>query len=209
MNGRPSRTRCGIKPVRDWLALVPPVRLRQRRLAAGDTVFRQGDRAGAIFRVEAGRIRLVRHLEDGGAVTLHVARDGDSFAEAALFAGSYHCDALAETDAVVQAVPKQDLLAALQREPEAALDFARHLSRLVRDLRAQLELRNIRSAPGRLEAWLRLRAAGNPPQLAPDRPWTEIAPELGLSREALYRALAALERGGRLRRDGRIITLLS
>ena len=34
------------------------------------------------------------------------------------------------------------------------------------------------------------------------RSWKALAAELGLTREATYRALAWLERGGQLRRDG-------
>lgn len=175
---------------------------------AGTALFRQGDRAMAIFRVERGRLRLIRHLEDGSTVTLHVARQGDGIAEAALFASSYHCDAVAELDSEVQVVSKADLLAALKRDPEAALDFARHLSRQVRDLRTRLELRNIRSASARLEAWLRLTASGDPPVVTLERPWTEIAPELGLTREAVYRALAALQKSRRIRRSGHMIRII-
>ncbi|MFC3676106.1 Crp/Fnr family transcriptional regulator [Ferrovibrio xuzhouensis] len=182
--------------------------MRRRTLAAGEVAFRQGDRATAIFRVEAGRFRLVRHLEDGAGVALHVARVGETFAEAALFAASYHCDAVAEVESVLLAVPKADLLAALTREPEAALGYARHLGRQVRDLRAQLELRNIRNAPQRLLAWLHLHASGDPPVVMLDRPWTEIAPELGLTHEAVYRALAALQKARRIRRNKDMIRII-
>lgn len=171
-------------------------------------MFRQGDRAMAIFRVETGRVRLVRHLEDGADVTLHIARMGDSFAEAALFAVRYHCDAVAETDSLVQVVPKADLLAALKQEPEAMLGYARHLSRQVRDLRTQLELRNIKSAQSRLLTWLRLKASGEPPMVTLDRPWTEIAPELGLTHEAIYRALAALQKARKIRRQKDMIRII-
>jgi CRP-like cAMP-binding protein len=187
---------------------VPPGNRRQRRLAAGETLFRQGDRATAIFRIDSGRARLVRHLGDGSQVTLHVARAGETFAEAALFAGSYHCDAVAETESVISLLPKADLMAVLQQNPQAALDVAAQLSRQVRDLRLRLELRNVRPATLRLETWLRLQAEGDPPQVRPDRSWSAIAPELGLTREAVYRALAGLEKAHRIRRKRGVILLL-
>lgn len=200
----PSPTRCHIKPDGPgWLAQAAR-QARQRKLAAGDCLFRQGDRAQAIFRVECGRLRLVRHLADGSAVTLHVARAGDGLAEAALFASQYHCDAVAEVDSSVAVIAKAPLLAALRSDAEASLAFAADLSRQVRGLRWQLELRNIKSARERLLAWLHLQAdpAG---VVMPDRPWTVLAPELGLSHEAIYRALARLQAEGRLRRrNGRI-----
>ncbi|HYH22691.1 MAG TPA: Crp/Fnr family transcriptional regulator [Azospirillum sp.] len=183
-----------------WIALVAPDRLVPRRVAAGEAVFRQGDPTVAVYRVEQGRVRLVRHLEDGASVALHVARAGGGFAEAALFSDVYHCDAVVEVDAVLTLVPKADLLAALEADPRASLAFARMLAAQVRDLRARLELRNIRSAPERILAWLKLQASGSPATVRLDRPWTEIAAEIGLTHEAIYRALAALERDGRIER---------
>lgn len=189
----------------DWLARHAAT-ARHRHLAAGESLFRQGDRATAIFRVESGRLRLVRHLPDGSPVTLHVARHGESFAEAALFSDSYHCDAVAEVESVVAVLAKRDLLAGLRQDPEAALAFAAQMSRQVRDLRLRLELRNIRSAAARLEMWLHLQADERG-RVVPAQSWTEIAAELGLTREAVYRALARLQRDRRLRRDKTGITL--
>lgn len=188
-----------------WMGLVQPGRLARRRLEAGEVLFRQGDSVSAIYMVDTGRVRLVRWLEDGASVAMHVARPGDSFAEAALWADAYHCDGIAEVASTVVAVPKTDLLAALEADPQAALVFARALAAHVRGLRAQLELRNIRSAGERILAWLRLRSSGDPPEVELDRPWTEIAAEIGLTHEAIYRSLAGLERDGRIvRSDGRI-----
>ncbi|HEV8407730.1 MAG TPA: cyclic nucleotide-binding domain-containing protein, partial [Sphingomicrobium sp.] len=80
-------------PNLDWL----PDQLRRlsklRTLEAGEFLFRQGDRVNAIFKVDQGRMRLIRHTIDNRPVTLHTARAGDLFAEAALFADRYHCDA--------------------------------------------------------------------------------------------------------------------
>jgi len=141
----------------------------------------------------------VRHLADGSAVTLYVARAGDGLAEAALFASQYHCDAVAEIDSSVAVIARAPLLAALHGDAESSLAFAADISRQVRNLRWQLELRNIRSARERLLVWLRLQA--NPDGVVTlDRPWTVIAPELGLSHEAVYRALARLTAERRLRR---------
>ncbi|HYE49418.1 MAG TPA: Crp/Fnr family transcriptional regulator [Azospirillaceae bacterium] len=191
----------------DLAALVPADRLATRRLAPGETLFRQGDAVAALHRVEAGRVRLLRHLEDGAAVALHLAQAGETVAEASLFAERYHCDAVAETPTKVTSVPKAALLAALRRDPAAALGLAGMLASQVRDLRARLELRNVRSARERLLAWMRLGASGSPPVLALDRTWSAVAEELGMSREALYRALAALERAGAISRRGSEVTL--
>ncbi len=181
--------------------------VRVRSLAAGQSLFRQGEAVSNLYRLESGRMRLVRHTENGTAVVVHLARSGETFAEASAFADTYHCDAMAETDTRVAAMPKMAFLAALARDPETSLRFARLLAGQVMDLRARIELRNIRSAPERLMAWLRLRATGIPLKAALDGTWSDVAAEIGLTREALYRAVARLEAGGSIERVGREVLL--
>lgn len=183
--------------------------VNDRCVARGESVFRQGDTATAVCVLQSGRVRLMRSLADGSAVTLHVAEAGESFAEASLWAPHYHCDAVAEADSVVLSIPKADLLAALAADPERSLAVARAMAGQVRDLRARLELRNIRSAADRLLAWLRLHGVGNPPVVTLHRSWTLIADELGLTREAVYRALALLERQGQIWRRRGVVGLLA
>jgi CRP-like cAMP-binding protein len=126
-----------------------------------------------------------------------------------LSAANYHCDAIAEERSVVLRLPKRDLLATLAADPAESLALAGALAGQVRDLRTMLEMRNIRSAPGRLLAWLRLNASGKPPVVSLRRSWTLIADELGLTREAVYRALASLEREGRIARSDHVVKLLA
>ena len=160
-----------------------------------------------MFLIETGRVRLARVLADGTPLILYVAAAGESFAEASLSAAHYHCDAIAETDAAVLALPKADLLSALAADPAECLALALALAAQVRDLRARLELRNIRSANARVLAWLRLHASGNPPSVPMHRSWTQVADELGLTREVVYRALAMLERQKLIDRGADFVSL--
>jgi CRP/FNR family transcriptional regulator, dissimilatory nitrate respiration regulator len=190
------------------LRVLPASRVTRQWFDRGSAVFRQEDKVSAIYVVESGRIRLARVLADGTAVVLQVAEAGQSFAEAALSAARYHCDATAELDSAVLRLPKQDLLAALAADPAESLALTLALASQVRDLRARLELRDIRAAKERVLAWLHLRASGKPPKVTVSRSWTLIAGELGLSREAVYRALGALEREGRIARSAGQVRLL-
>ena len=191
----------------DWL----PAALRKasalRHLAAGEALFRQGDRAFAIFGLERGRLALERVAADGRRLTLHRARAGELFAEASLFSDVYHCDAVAAVASVVRVYPKRPLLAALRREPKFAERFLALLARQVQGLRARLEQRNIRSARERLLHYLALAADADGRSVRLPGSLIEIAAEIGLSHEALYRTLGALEKDGAIARDGRRITL--
>jgi Cyclic nucleotide-binding domain len=49
-----------------------------RVLAPGELLFQQGDRAAAIYKVESGRLRLIRRTVDDHLVILHTARGASS-----------------------------------------------------------------------------------------------------------------------------------
>ena len=99
-----------------------------RSVAAGTTLFRLGDPTIGIFLLVEGSMRLVRVTSDGGAVTIHQARPGETFAEASLFAKLYLCDALADTDCVVGLYPKAQLTSQLRGNPEALWNFTQELA---------------------------------------------------------------------------------
>jgi CRP/FNR family transcriptional regulator, dissimilatory nitrate respiration regulator len=94
-----------------------------RLLAPGELLFRQGDRAAAIYKVESGRLRLIRRTVDDHLVILHTARRGEFFAEASLFAEAYHCDAVAAAQSGVRVYPKAIVMDALRTDPALAEAF--------------------------------------------------------------------------------------
>lgn len=172
---------------------------RLRHLAAGEALFHQGDRTAGIYRLLCGRVRLLRVTPDGTPVTLHLTRPGETFAEASLFAARYHCDAVAEVDSLVGLYPKLALTAHLRNDPEALWQFTGDLARHLQGLRGRYALRQIRAAPERLLQFLRLRCDAQG-KFRHDGALKDIAAELGMTHEALYRALATLEKQGRLSR---------
>lgn len=186
----------------DWGKVLGGVGGSARSLRAGEALFRRGDEARAVFHVEHGRLRLMRFGADGSAVTLHVARAGSLFAEAALFASHYHCDAVAETDSRVRAFPKAALLLYLRAHPDLNLAFSAYLAREVQRLRGRQEVMRLPAARDRVVAWLTQLGAAED-AIALDRPISVAAQEIGLTHEALYRTLAALVAEGRLERPGK------
>lgn len=190
------------------VAALPPrlaSAMRPVALSARQHLFRQGDAASALYLLRRGRVAMQRHLPDGAAVKLHVARPGETFAEAALFADSYQCDAVAETDSLVAAIPTAGLRAALAEDGQLSALLLAAFAGQVHRLRGRLELRNIRPAEERVLAWLRLEGSGRPPCVAlGGRSLMSVAAELGLAHEVFYRALAKLQRAGRIvrRPDG-------
>jgi CRP/FNR family transcriptional regulator, dissimilatory nitrate respiration regulator len=191
----------------DWV----PAAMRElggmRALAPGETLFRQGDKAVAIFEVEEGRLRLLRHTSESHPVVLHTARKGELFAEAALFAPAYQCDAVAAVASRVHVYPKRQLLAAFRSDPELAERFMAVLAHQIHALRARLEERDIRSARARVLHHLALAAGSDGRTMRLEGTLMDLAAEIGLTHEVLYRTLAALEKEGAVARTAQTVVL--
>jgi CRP-like cAMP-binding protein len=192
-----------------WLPGIIREHSRLRVLEAGEALFRQGDRATAVFEVEQGRLRMLRHTVDDREVVLHTARKGELFAEGALFSGIYQCDAVAAIVSHVRAYPKREILAAFRSDPALSERFMAELAHQVIALRARLEERSIRSARKRVLHHLALAAGNDGRTVRVDGRLIDLAAEIGLSHEVLYRTLAALERDGVITRTRSSIALRS
>jgi len=193
--------------VREWLPAAALSAAIDHKLKAGEPLFRLGDKTVGLCEVITGRVRLARVDHSGREIVLHVAGPGETLAEASLFSSHYHCDAIASSAAVVRVYPRREVLAAFAQSPKAAQAFSEMLAHQVMSLRTRIEQRNIRSARERVRHFLVLN-------VGPDRRTVEmrgtlkdLAAEIGLTHEALYRTLAALERSGEIRRKGEKIVL--
>lgn len=178
-----------------------------RELAAGETLFATGDATRGFFAVRKGQIRLVRFGASGRETVLFVARPGERFAEASLFAGTYHCDAQAVTESTVACFPKTEALALLQNDADARLGLTADLARQVMELRSALTLRDIRSARVRVLAYLVARAGADRRTVVIKGLLKDLAATIGLTPEVLYRTLAQLEAEQAIRRGDGVITL--
>ena len=124
------------------------------------------------------------------------------FATRASFAG--HPSHSATADHALTFNPDRGL-AAFDQDPKAAQAFSATLAHQVMHLRTRIEQRNIRSARERVRHYLKLNADGC--TVALRGTLKDLAAELGLTHEALYRTLAKLERSGEIKRAKGKITL--
>jgi CRP/FNR family transcriptional regulator, dissimilatory nitrate respiration regulator len=192
----------------DWLSAAVRGAARERTLKAGDTLFRRGNRTSGLYEIVEGQLRLVRVNRAGREAVLHVAMAGETIAEASLFSASYHCDAIATTDTVVRLYPKAAVLAEFDRNPKAARKFAAVLARQVMTLRTRLEQRNIRAARDRVRHYLAINVDAEGRTVALPGTLRDVASELGLTHEALYRTLAEMAADGEIERRKGTIRLL-
>jgi len=181
--------------------------LERRTLARNEVLFRQGDKAAAIYFVEAGRLHLARRTFDGRLLILGVTSAEQFFVEAALFADTFHCDAVATEPSRVRIYPKPAVLTALRADPANAMSFLSLMAHQVIDLRQRLEVMKVHLATERVMLHLDLNAERDGRTVNLRGQLQDIASELGLSREAFYRTLARLEHSGAIERAGSRILL--
>ena len=193
--------------VREWVPAGARSAAIDHKLKAGEPLFRLGDKTVGLCEVITGRVRLARVDRSGREIVLHVAGPGETLAEASLFSPQYHCDAIANTDAIVRIYPKREVLAAFEKNPKAARAFTETLAQQVMSLRTRIEQRNIRSARERVRHFLMLNVGPDRRTVKLRGTLKDLAAEIGLTHEALYRTLATLERSGEITRKGEKIVL--
>jgi CRP/FNR family transcriptional regulator, dissimilatory nitrate respiration regulator len=180
--------------------------LERRSLARNEALFRQGEKVTAIYFVEAGRLRLERQTFDGRSLVVGTTSSGKFFVEAALFADIFHCDAVATEPSQVRVYPKAAVLDALRADPANAISFLSLVAHQVIELRHRIEIMKVRSAKERVMLYLDLNAGPDGRTVDLRSQLQDIAGELGLTREVLYRTLASLEQAGAIERnDARIV----
>ncbi len=165
--------------------------------AKGGCLFHQNDPVRMVYRLCSGAVQLRRQQAAGGFVVLQRALAGDILAEASLFAEHYHCDAVAVAAGRLWAVPARALRARLAATPADAWAVAGHLAREVQRARFRAELLGLRTVGERLDAWLAWQQGRLPERGS----WALLAGELGVTPEALYRALAKRRRSRQAERQ--------
>ncbi len=157
----------------------------ERRLQQGESLFLAGDPASHIALVHMGVLHLLRSTPAGATVILQVAGPGDALAEASAYSPVYHCGAVAAQTAVVMLLPMAVFRRRLRENPEQAEAWSAHLARSVQAARMLAEIRTLRTVAERLDMLLGEGGALPSKGLIQD-----LAAELGVTREALYREFA-------------------
>ena len=178
-----------------------------RGMRRNSVLFRRGERAGAVFCVLSGEVRLLRYTAEGVEIVQHSARAGEFFAEATLSGGSYHCHAVCSASGQVAVLDIEKLRSCMLRDPSMAMMWIQVLSRHLRAARSRIERLGLKGARRRVLHWLATET-GDSGSVRINQPIKAWASELGLAHETLYRVLAALQAEGLIRRRGRSIMLL-
>jgi CRP/FNR family transcriptional regulator len=171
-----------------------------RRLARGQELFAEGDRAVSYFKVVSGSVRLLRLMPDGRRHVVDFFVAGDHFAFSPLQAYPYSAEGV--VDSAVVAYPRRSVEQLIVRHPALARRLFELLSRELASAQDQLLLLGRKNAQERLASFLlmQLERAGQAtaarPQLELVMSRTDIADHLGLTIETVSRGLTQLRRHG-------------
>jgi CRP-like cAMP-binding protein len=190
-------------PLPEPFDLLPPRALSPFLLRKGEMLYRTGEKSRGCFFLEEGEVRLLRWSRNGRETVIHRAKGGETFAEAALFSKAYHCDAVAAADAKGLLIRKSAVQSACQDNADFAAALMARLARQVQGLRRQVEILSLASAEERLMAALQQYEDAESGDLQNLPALKTLAGEIGLTHEAVYRAISSLVKQHRLVRLGR------
>lgn len=161
--------------------------------AKGDRLFLIGSRPVAMYFIEQGEVVLERTGLKGEQTVLQRARRG-FVGEASLQSDRYHCDARVLADSRVVRVPVVDMRDAMAADRAFAMRWVAMLNTELRRLRLQCERLTLTRVQDRVVHLL--ETEGERGRYAVPAGLKSLAGELGVTHEALYRALSQLKKAG-------------
>ncbi|MGL5136812.1 MAG: Crp/Fnr family transcriptional regulator [Beijerinckiaceae bacterium] len=167
-----------------------------KRVARNQWVFEQGDKAGAFFLILDGQIKLSRINREGNEAIVHIYKDGDTFAEAAMFmGGAYPVSAQALTASRLLVIDAAVLKRKITTTPEVVFLMLASMSRHLKVLVNQIENMKLLSGDARVARFLLdlCPTRSGPATIVLPYEKALIANHLGMQPETFSRALSRLK----------------
>jgi CRP-like cAMP-binding protein len=178
-------------------------------LAKGALLFVPGDPSSGFYVVRDGAIRVYGRSPQGKEITQEIAGPGSAFALASLFAGTYHCFAVALKDSRLFLIKRQGFLDLVTGDKGFAIEWMRMLSLMAINLRRRLIDLTLTTPKVRIASYLLLLAEMQDSQsIALPVPRKELANFLGMTHETFYRTAKELTNDGLVRFTGQSVDIL-
>jgi len=186
-----------------------------KRYPKGALIFSEDEEAKGFFVVISGKVKVYKLSLEGKEQILHIISPGETFAEAALFAGSTY-PAFAESLAQTQVLyfSKQGFLNLIRENPQISLNMIASLSHWLRKFVSLVEELSLKDVSTRLSKYLMDlsaksgRSSERGIEFELDISKSQLASQLGTISETLSRALKKLKDRGIIKVEGKKITIL-
>lgn len=175
-----------------------------KHLKKGTLLFKTGKKPEWMYFVLSGEVTLERLSQNGDSVVLQRTRHG-FVSEASLQSPKYHCDAVVVANSEIIQIPIQTLADALSTDPAFAGRWINMLNQEVKRLRLQCERLSMKSVKDKVLHLINTEGQNGKYQVSTGL--KSLAGELGITHEAMYRTLAALEKSKTIRREDGLLAL--
>lgn len=182
----------------------------EKQASKGDLLFLDGEEAARFYVVISGAVKIYKTSRDAKELILNISEAGDSFAEAAVFAGKdYPASAETLTDARLLSFRKDRFRQLLMRHPNIGLKIIGSLSLKLRFLVRLIEDLTLKDVEERLASAL-LDACEKKSGSSVDIEFSKkiLAAKLGTIPETLSRTLRKLKEAEMIEVDGPSIRVL-
>ncbi|MGE0765248.1 MAG: Crp/Fnr family transcriptional regulator [Hyphomicrobiaceae bacterium] len=187
---------------------------RPVRFAKGEALYRRGDAGESMIVIVAGRVKISNVTDDAREVILNFLGPGDLIGEMAALDGSQRsADATALDTVAGLLFYRRDMIATLERHPEALLGIVAELATKLRRTSAMIEHGVLQMSGRAARGLLRLaeqhgREAADGMRLEIKLSQKDLGSYLGLSRENTSRELSRLREAGLIRVEGGEIVII-
>jgi CRP-like cAMP-binding protein len=164
----------------------------------GTCLFKAGEKPKRMFFVVNGEVILERPGLQGASVILQRTRSG-FVSEASLESAKYHCHGQVVTHSKIIQIPIREIRDALDTDPSFAGRWIGMLNKEVKRLRLQCERLSLTKVQNRFVHLL--ETEGEEGRFPIGAGIKSLAAELGVTHEALYRCIYAMEKLGTLKRS--------
>lgn len=181
-----------------------------RRYSSGQIVLGSSQKADKFFVVLGGQVKVFKLSPRGDEQILHLCGPGDTFGEAAMWAGIYFpANAQAIKDSVLLHIPHKALVEAIAHNAELGVGMLVGLSAKLREFNTIIERLSLKEVPSRIAAALLAEAHQQGARIFGLRQTKrQLAAQIGTVPETLSRGLGKLKELGLIEVAGSQITIL-
>ena len=177
-------------------------------------IYSAGDKAGTVYMLKEGRIRIMRYSADGREFTVDILEPGDLFGELT-FTGEEEreTDAVAMEDSFICAIKRKDFEDFIGKMPNLSLTITKWIGLRLRRIENRFNDIIFQDVHTRLINILKDLAqkygvpAGNGRRIEIHLSHKEIASLIGATRETVTLELNNLKRSGDILMDGKYVVL--
>jgi len=183
----------------------------RKRFPRNTVLLSAGDITDSLYVILSGKVKTVITDENGREIILSISGPGEYFGEMALIDGEPRSATIITREACQLLIfSKEDIKGVLRSSPDMIFTLLKGLIRRLRETDKKIESLALMDVYGRVAQLLTQMAEPVNETMVINEPLThqEIANMVGASREMVSRILSELMRGGFIRVNKKIITIL-